>query len=138
MQNELFDDELFSNLNLICEEIILIFQNKKNLNLLKENCIKYRKIIQEISKKSNVEIEPKILSSLLDELISKEEIFYSICPGAGGYDSIVVIGQNSNKSNFINEVYKCVSNFNKIHPNFQAYVIETKIAFHGSLIKYNI
>ena len=138
MQNELFDDELFSNLNLICEEIILIFQNKKNLNLLKENCIKYRKIIQEISKKSNVEIEPKILSSLLDELISKEEIFYSICPGAGGYDSIVVIGQNSNKSNFINEVYKCVTNFNNIHPNFQAYIIETKIAFHGSLIKYNI
>ena len=61
---------------------------------------------------------------------------------SGGTEvSLVTTGEKytwNNKSNFINEVYKCVTNFNNIHPNFQAYIIETKIAFHGSLIKYNI
>ena len=136
MTSELFDDKLFSKLNLICEDIISIFQNKKDFNLLKENCIKYRKILQEISKESKVDIEPDLLTKLLDELISMENIIYSICPGAGGYDSIVVIGKKSNE--LFNNIIKCINNFNDNHSNIKAYIIQTKIVFDGSLINYNI
>ena len=136
MTNELFDDKLFSNLNTICEDIISIFQNKKDFNLLKENCIKYRKILQEISKESKVDIEPDLLTKLLDELISMENIIYSICPGAGGYDSIVVIGKELNEN--FNNIIKCINNFNNNHSNIKAYIIQTKIVFDGSLINYNI
>ena len=70
-KEKLFDDELFSKLNEFNEKIINIFLKGINDNtiLLKESCINYRNILRKISEESHVDIEPKILTSLLNNLI---------------------------------------------------------------------
>ena len=95
MKKELFDDPLFSKLTEINKCIISIFDsstNELNIQNLKQLCIQYRKVIKEISHETEVEIEPKIFASLLDNLISKDSIIFAICPGAGGFDNIAVLG----------------------------------------------
>ena len=80
---------------------------------MKDLCIKYRAILREISKESKVDIEPQILTPLLDELIKSDKIIYAICPGAGGYDSIFIIAlQGINESELINDINKIINEFN--------------------------
>ena len=103
-KEKLYDDELFSQLNEINEKIINIFLNflNEDYNSLKELCIKYRTILRKITEESKVDIEPKILTPLLDSLIKLEDIIYAICPGAGGYDSIIIMSkENINESELI-------------------------------------
>ena len=111
---DLYDDELFSKLNDFNEQIINLFTNNINNNeLLKELCKNYRIILQKISKESKIDIEPEILTPLLDKLIQNKNIIYSICPGAGGYDSIVIIGDDNIKKNeFIKEINNIIEEFN--------------------------
>ena len=53
----------------------------------------YRKLLKEAGKVTKVEIEPDFASFLIEYLLEHldEDILYAICPGAGGYDAIVVI-----------------------------------------------
>ena len=129
--NKLYDDELFSRLNDINEQIINLFINNINDNkLLKDLCKKYRNILRLISKESKVEIEPEILTPLLDKLISNENIIFSICPGAGGYDSIIVMGnENINKENLCKEVKEIINEFNNVNK---------RINIKGNLLDVNI
>ena len=94
-KDKLYDDDLFSQLNELNEKIINTFLNDSNTNnsLIKELCIKYRTILRKISEESKVDIEPTILTPLLDDLIKLDNIIYAICPGAGGYDSIIIMGK---------------------------------------------
>ena len=104
-KDNLYDDELFTSLNDINEKIINWFlKSKKDNELLKDLCKKYRNILRKISQESKVDIEPEILTPLLNKLISNENIIYSICPGAGGYDSIILMSNdNINKEELIKE-----------------------------------
>ena len=133
--NKLFDDELFSELKKINEKIIEIFLfglNKDNVLLLKEYCEKYRAIIRKISEESNVEIEPKILTPLLNDLIENTNIIYANCPGAGGYDSIVIIAkENVEESILIKEVNNIISNFNNKNK-------DNKLNIKANLLNANI
>ena len=110
----LFDDELFSKLNDINEQIINLFINNINNNeLLKDLCKKYRNILRLISEESKVEIEPKILTPLLDKLIDNKKIIFSICPGAGGYDSIIILGNDGIDKEELNvEIKQIINEFN--------------------------
>ena len=114
-KEKLFDDELFSKLNEFNEKIINIFLKGINDNtiLLKESCINYRNILRKISEESHVDIEPKILTSLLNNLIKNNNINYAISPGAGGYDSIIIIAkQKINNIDLIKEINDIINNFN--------------------------
>ena len=128
----LYDDELFSSLNKINEQIINLFINNINDNeLLKDLCKKYRNILRLISKESKVDIEPEILTPLLDKLISKENIIYSICPGAGGHDSIILMGNEKiNKEDLCKEVKEIINEFNDINKgiNIKANLLDVNIA----------
>lgn len=139
--NKLYDDELFSNLNDINEQIINIFiNNLNNKMLLKELCKKYRNILRLISKESKVDIEPEILTPLLNRLIFNEKIIYSICPGAGGYDSIIIIGKdNINKEELNQEIKKIINEFNDINKDklIKAYLLDANLSKNfGTIIEY--
>ena len=133
-KDQLYDDELFTELNNINEQIINLFIKDINNNeLLKELCKKYRSVLRRISKESNVDIEPEILTPLLDKLINNQKIIYSICPGAGGYDSIVLIGNDKvSKDELILEVNKIINDFNEENKNknidIKANILEVNIS----------
>ena len=120
-KEKLYDDDLFSQLNEINEKIINTFLNDSNTNnsLIKELCIKYRTILRKISEESKVDIEPTILTPLLDDLIKLDNIIYAICPGAGGYDSIIIMAKEKiNESELIKNINDIIDNFNsKNHDN---------------------
>ena len=117
-KNKLYDDELFTQLNELNENIINIilkdFNKDKDYILLKENCIKYRSILRKLSEESKVDIEPNILTPLLDDLINLNDIIYAICPGAGGYDSIIIMAkENTNISDLIKKINDLIEKFNR-------------------------
>ena len=117
-KNKLYDDELFTHLNELNENIINIilkdFNKDKDYILLKENCIKYRSILRKLSEESKVDIEPNILTPLLDDLINLNDIIYAICPGAGGYDSIIIMAkENTNISDLIKKINDLIEKFNR-------------------------
>ena len=120
-KEKLYDDDLFIQLNKLNEKIINTFLNDSNTNnsLIKELCIKYRTILRKISEESKVDIEPTILTPLLDDLIKLDNIIYAICPGAGGYDSIIIMGKEKiNESELIKNINDIIDNFNsKNHDN---------------------
>ena len=120
-KEKLYDDDLFSQLNELNEKIINTFLNDSNTNnsLIKELCIKYRTILRKISEESKVDIEPTILTPLLDDLIKLDNIIYAICPGAGGYDSIIIMAKEKiNESELIKNINDIIDNFNsKNHDN---------------------
>ena len=133
-KEQLYDDELFTELNDINEQIINLFINDiHNNELLKELCKKYRGVLRKISKESNVDIEPEILTPLLDKLINNQKVIYSICPGAGGYDSIVLMGNDKvNKDELIAEINKIIFEFNEENNNknigIKANILEVNIS----------
>ena len=139
-KDHLYDDELFTSLNDINEQIITLFLNNiKDNEKLKDLCKKYRNILRLISKESKVDIEPEILAPLLNKLISNKNIIYSICPGAGGYDSIVLIGNdNINKEELNKEVKDIINEFNKINKNIniKANLLDANIAkYFGTILE---
>jgi len=141
-KNILYDDELFTKLNDINEQIInLFFNNINNFELLKELCKNYRDILRQISYESNVDIEPQILTPLLDKLISNKNIIYSICPGAGGYDSIILMSNdNISKKELYNEIRNIIKEFNINNKNknidIKANILDVNIAtYFGTIIK---
>jgi hypothetical protein len=84
----LFDNEIFQNIDKINKEIIELFSNSNDLyeeksifneNLRKLN-IELRKNIKILSNLTNVEIEPNILTNLIDSLLDNG-VMFAICPG---------------------------------------------------------
>lgn len=151
--NELFDDELFKELDIINTKVIQLIQSnifctndnktdllqllKDKVAILKQLCMEYRNKLKEISKETKVDIEPLVLSSLLDDLIESNQIIYAICPGAGGYDSIFVLGieENQDDEGFFNKIAFCVNIFNTTHKddNYKAFVIKSSIVNNGTV-----
>lgn len=137
MTTYLFDDPLFSQLNSINQSLISLFLSNESPSVLlpkiKQHCISYRKLLRQISTATKVDIEPSILSPLLDSIINKANVIFAICPGAGGYDSIVVLG--TDEEEFNKEVTNCVDSFNNSHNNIKAYIISAHLSNNGTLIE---
>ena len=134
-KDKLFDDDLFSQLNALNEKIIKLFLNNSNIDnsLIKELCIKYRIILRKISEESKVDIEPGILTPLLDNLIKLDDIIYAICPGAGGYDSIIIMAKDKiNESQLFKNINDIIDDFNKKNNdnklNIKANIIDVNIS----------
>ena len=134
-KDKLFDDDLFSQLNALNEKIIKLFLNNSNIDnsLIKELCIKYRIILRKISEESKVDIEPGILTPLLDNLIKLDDIIYAICPGAGGYDSIIIMAKDKiNESQLFKNINDIIDDFNKKNHdnklNIKANIIDVNIS----------
>ena len=134
-KDKLFDDDLFSQLNALNEKIINLFLNNSNIDnsLIKELCIKYRIILRKISGESKVDIEPGILTPLLDNLIKLDDIIYAICPGAGGYDSIIIMAKDKiNESELFKNINDIIDDFNKKNNdnklNIKANIIDVNIS----------
>ena len=134
-KDKLFDDDLFSQLNALNEKIINVFLNNSNIDnsLIKELCIKYRIILRKISEESKVGIEPGILTPLLDNLIKLDDIIYAICPGAGGYDSIIIMAKDKiNESQLFKNINDIIDDFNKKNNdnklNIKANIIDVNIS----------
>ena len=134
-KDKLFDDDLFSQLNALNEKIINLFLNNSNIDnsLIKELCIKYRIILRKISDESKVDIEPGILTPLLDNLIKLDDIIYAICPGAGGYDSIIIMAKDKiNESQLFKNINDIIDDFNKKNNdnklNIKANIIDVNIS----------
>ena len=110
-----------------------------NYLLLKQLCIRYRTILREISQQSKVDIEPKILTPLLDNLIKNDKIIYAICPGAGGYDSIVIMAKYGiDESGLIKDINNIINDFNIENNNkklnIKANLLDVNIAKIGGTI----
>ena len=134
-KDKLFDDDLFSQLNALNEKIINLFLNNSNIDnsLIKELCNKYRIILRKISEESKVDIEPGILTPLLDNLIKLDDIIYAICPGAGGYDSIIIMAKDKiNESELFKNINDIIDDFNKKNNdnklNIKANIIDVNIS----------
>ena len=134
-KDKLFDDDLFNQLNALNEKIINLFLNNSNIDnsLIKELCIKYRIILRKISEESKVDIEPGILTPLLDNLIKLDDIIYAICPGAGGYDSIIIMAKDKiNESQLFKNINDIIDDFNKKNNdnklNIKANIIDVNIS----------
>ena len=134
-KDKLFDDDLFSQLNALNEKIINLFLNNSNIDnsLIKDLCIKYRIILRKISEESKVDIEPGILTPLLDNLIKLDDIIYAICPGAGGYDSIIIMAKDKiNESELFKNINDIIDDFNKKNNdnklNIKANIIDVNIS----------
>ena len=139
MTKEIFDDELFSELNKVNNDLIAEFLTKEkalNLPKLKELSQEYRLVVQKISEASSVEIEPKALRPLLDSLKNEENILYAICPGAGGYDSVAVLGYSATSKEAFNEaIEKCIKKFNEnSEGKFIAHLIEANLNLEGTKV----
>ena len=49
-------------------------------------------MLKSIGKLTGVEVEPDLLTAVLDELaLQHAQVLYGICPGAGGYDSLCLL-----------------------------------------------
>lgn len=95
--NGFYGNYLVRDINLVNTEIINLFKILNDTNkhelfiLLKEKNIELRKLLRLLSVKANVDIEPENRTQLLDNIIELKECFFSIIPGAGGYDGFCAL-----------------------------------------------
>lgn len=53
-----------------------------------------RSLVREMSAKSGVPVEPKVLTELLDACSAVPGVLGGFCPGAGGYDAVALLVEN--------------------------------------------
>lgn len=96
--NQSFYSEFCEASNAASRKLIEFLNGNSSRNDLKKANLNYRKLIQELSQETTVEIEPKLFSFILDVLLCREEsqVVYGICPGAGGYDALCFLTSRSN------------------------------------------
>ena len=64
---------------------------------LRSIILNIRSLIREMSTKSNVPIEPKVQTELIDACCRIEGVVGGVVPGAGGYDAIVLLARDDQK-----------------------------------------
>jgi len=78
---------------------------------LKELSKEYRKLLKDLGNNAKVEVEPDLLTYVLDQLTSlNKEIIYSVCPGAGGYDAACLISTQDLSEEELNNALQKVNN----------------------------
>ncbi|CDW80405.1 phosphomevalonate kinase [Stylonychia lemnae] len=105
-----FSNELFQALNhnyqTLAENLMienLTIQNKLDI---KNKCFEIRSLIQQISKETEVAIEPSEQTKMLDQILSSlDQVYYSAVPGAGGDDAIFILGERENLHQLIQQEF---------------------------------
>lgn len=89
--------------NSVTECLLHYFKGEIDETELRMNNVVYRKRIRQLTTLAGIAVEPVEYSFIMDYLLSKlkDEIVYIICPGAGGYDSFVVITKTSIKDTVV-------------------------------------
>lgn len=65
---------------------------------LADTILRIRAIIREMSKESDVPIEPAEQTKLLDRLTEVEGVYGGVVPGAGGYDAVAIVARNDEET----------------------------------------
>ena len=65
--------------------------NSETFRALKDVIQTIRSLVREMSEKSGVPIEPKVLTELLDACSAVPGVVGGFCPGAGGYDAVALL-----------------------------------------------
>lgn len=79
----------------------------KDLKVLSKEC---RDLLKTLGKNAKVEVEPDLLTYVLDEINKQsEEVVYSVCPGAGGYDAACLISTQDLSEEKLNKILQNIS-----------------------------
>lgn len=94
----------------------------ENQEKIHEKNKNYRNILKNLGINSKVEIEPDILTIILDLAMNsnKNNIFYCICPGAGGYDAACFLVEKQSNFDF---------NFQKMRGDYEDFKKQVKEVF---------
>ena len=87
LKNETIE-KFYNDSNEMTKNLMEFFEfENKDLKMQEKN-ENYRNVMKELGVKSNVEIEPDVITIILDFMMKIEKnVVYCICPGAGGYDA---------------------------------------------------
>ncbi|KAL4446626.1 hypothetical protein ABPG74_005564 [Tetrahymena malaccensis] len=82
------------------QEIFSGIESIDNLKEKRESIVElnkqYRAVFKNIGTKAKVETEPDTLSVILDQIINDiPSVYYGVCPGAGGYDALCLLTDDS-------------------------------------------
>ncbi|KAL4496223.1 hypothetical protein ABPG72_012960 [Tetrahymena utriculariae] len=96
---QIFYEECNKNASKL-QEIFSGIESIENLKEKRESIIslnkQYRSVFKAVGIKAKVETEPDILSDILDQIINEiPSVYYGVCPGAGGYDALCLLTDNS-------------------------------------------
>ena len=106
-ENDEFVNKFYEKSNEMSEILHQYILKNDNFDKINEKCKNYREILKELGVRSKVEIEPDVITLIIDFLQSIENnILYCVCPGAGGYDAACCLIKqdcNINIEEFIKE-----------------------------------
>lgn len=68
--------------------------SEKEVRGLDDTIQKIRSLVREMSAKSNVPVEPGVITELLDFCTAIPGVIGGVAPGAGGYDAVALLVQN--------------------------------------------
>ena len=89
-------DQNNQDYSILCEEV-------QNLST------KYRGIMKNMGENAQVQIEPEVLTFLLDYIRANlNDVIYTVCPGAGGYDSACLISLDTLTSQKLQETLESI------------------------------
>jgi phosphomevalonate kinase len=71
-----------------------LLDHSETFNDLRDVIQTIRSLVREMSDKSGVPIEPKVLTELLDACSVVPGVIGGVCPGAGGYDAVALLIKN--------------------------------------------
>jgi phosphomevalonate kinase len=71
-----------------------LLDHGETFNELRDVIQTIRSLVREMSDKSGVPIEPKVLTELLDACSVVPGVIGGVCPGAGGYDAVALLIKN--------------------------------------------
>jgi phosphomevalonate kinase len=71
-----------------------LLDHSETFNELRDVIQTIRSLVREMSDKSGVPIEPKVLTELLDACSVVPGVIGGVCPGAGGYDAVALLIKN--------------------------------------------
>lgn len=154
-ENNQFVQDFYNDSNEMCKLLVNFLENDKgftieNLELLRMKCGSYRQKLKLLGEYSQVEIEPDVITIIIDHLREKEKnILYSVCPGAGGYDAACFLMENDCKidlegySEKIQElkekkIKESLLEINKDLNNFNKEILEKIKGLHVSFIEKKI
>ena len=117
------ENEIVQNFYQISNEmtkfLLDFFENAKKIENkeIHEKNENYRNVLKNLGVNSKVEIEPDVLTIILDLVMknNKKNIVYCICPGAGGYDAACFLVEKM--SNFDFDFKKIMSDHDDFKKN---------------------
>lgn len=73
------------------------FDKKRAVQNVGDTIQKIRSLVREMSAKSEVPVEPKVITELLDFCTALPGVIGGVAPGAGGYDAVALLVENNGR-----------------------------------------